>query len=233
METSTRIISYKSTLRVKRLLNSYAKNLKTSKAKIINYAFFEMFVKNPQKTKAKDIAEYMVSNKLELKKDNYTLHILNDYYAEITNLKKEVQLINNISYHDNEFIGSLLSFYFDKASFLRKKKVNKYLVKETQPKQIGIYLNKALKETINETCESYQLNAGLLLFDILTDTNLGDLPFKELPEIVIDSEEKERIIIYLPRLLHEHLNSLPLTNSFISEIRAEQYIKKYKIKQDE
>lgn len=232
METSTRIISYKATLKVKRLLDSYAKNLKTSKAKIINYAFFEIFVKNPKKTKAEDLANYVSSNRLELKKDNYTLHILNSYYEEITKLKKEVQLINNISYHDNEFIGSLLSFYFDKTSFLRKKKVSKYLVKEQQPKQIGIYLNKDLKETINETCGNYQLNAGVLIFDILTDSNLGDLPFKELRDIIIDSDKKERIIIYLPLLLHEHLNSLPLTNSFVSEIRAEQYIKKYRIKQD-
>ena len=123
MASTTRIIAYKSTLKVKRLLNKYSENLKTSKAKIINYAFYEIFVKYPEnKVTLETIATYIKTNNFDLKKDNYTLHILVDYYAGISALKKKVQTINNTNYHDNEFIGLLLSFYFDKISFLRKKK---------------------------------------------------------------------------------------------------------------
>lgn len=122
MESSTRIISYKATLRVKRLLNTYSGNLKTSKAKIINYALYEIFIKNSKKATASIIADYITSNNLDLKKDNYTLHILIEYYDRIVKLKEEVQIINKTDYHDNEFLGILLSFYFDKFSFLRKKK---------------------------------------------------------------------------------------------------------------
>lgn len=122
MEASTRIISYKATLRVKRLLNTYSDNLKTSKAKIINYALYEIFIKNPKKASASLIADYITSNNLDLKKDNYTLHILIEYYDRIVKLKEDVQIINKTDYHDNEFFGILLSFYFDKFSFLKKKK---------------------------------------------------------------------------------------------------------------
>jgi hypothetical protein len=231
MESSTRIISYKATLRVKRLLNTYSGNLKTSKAKIINYALYEIFIKNPKKATASIIADYITSNNLDLKKDNYTLHILIEYYDRIVKLKEEVQIINKTDYHDNEFLGILLSFYFDKFSFLRKKKVNEYLKEDQKPSQIGLYLNKELKCRINELCKIYQLNAGMLIFDILTDLNLGKLPFKSFPEdVIIESEKKERIIIYLPSFIHDELNNLPLSNSFITEIRSEQYLTKYKLK---
>ena len=122
MGSPTRIIAYKSTLKVKRLLNKYSENLKTSKAKIINYAFYEILVKYPDDATSETIATYIKTNNFDLKKDNYTLHILVDYYDQISALKKEVQTINSTDYHDNEFIGFLLSFYFDKISFLRKKK---------------------------------------------------------------------------------------------------------------
>ena len=233
MEASTRIISYKATLKVKQFLNKYSDNLKTSKAKIINYAFFEIFIKNPNKATAPIIAEYITSKSLDLKKDNYTLHILMDYYNQLMKLKEDVQIINKRNYHDNEFLGFLLSFYFDKFSFMQKKKVNKILKEDQKPSQIGLYLNKTLKCRINELCKKYQLNAGMLIFDILSDAELGNLPFKSFPkDVYIDSAEKERIIIYLPPSLHHQLKSLPLTNSFITEIRSEQYFEKFKFKKD-
>jgi len=233
MGSATRIISYKATLRVKRLLNQYSENLKTSKAKIINYALYEIFIKYPNKATAAAIATYITSNNFDLKKDNYTLHILIDYYDRFLALKEEVQTINHIEYHDNEFFGFLLSFYFDKISFVRKKKVNEHLKNDPKPSQIGLYLNKELKDRINKLCKDYQLNAGMLLFDILTDVDLGNLPFKFLPnDVVIESKEKERIIIYLPQYIHQQLNELPLTNSFITEIRSEQYLNKFNLKKD-
>ena len=70
----------------------------------------------------------------------------------------------------------------------------------------------------------------MLIFDILTDTELGNLPFKGLPEdVYISSDEKDRIIIYLPVSIHQELNELPLTNSFITGIRSEQYFNKYNL----
>ena len=171
---------------------------------------YEIFIKNPKKLHS-IIADYITSNNLDLKKDNYTLHILIEYYDRIVKLKEEVQIINKTDYHDNEFLGILLSFYFDKFSFLRKKKVNEYLKENHKPSQIGLYLNKELKCRINELCKIYQLNAGMLIFDILTDLNLGKLPFKSFPEdVIIESEKKERIIIYLPSFIHDELNNLPL-----------------------
>ena len=122
MQASTRIISYKATTRVKRFLNHYSDNLKTSKAKIINYALYEIFIKYPKKATASAIAKYITSNSFDLKKDSYTLHILLDYYERIIELKNQVQTINNKEYHDNEFLGLLLSFYFDKITFMQKKK---------------------------------------------------------------------------------------------------------------
>ncbi|MED4587862.1 hypothetical protein [Priestia flexa] len=231
MSSQTKITSYKLTLRAKRKLEQYALNLKTSKAKIINYALYEIFVKNEHKITAETIASYIKETKLNLKPDSYTFHLSFDYYDRIVLLKNDVQIINYTEYHDNEFIGILLSFYFDKVAIFRKKKVDKYLIKETKPSQIGLYLNKDLKDNINEICNRYQLNAGVLIFDILTDIEFGDLPFKNLPQdVVINSEEKERIIIFIPPMLHKQLKETPLSNSFIAEIRAEQYLKKYNLK---
>jgi hypothetical protein len=233
METSTRIISYKATLRVKRFLDKYSGNLKTSKAKLINFALFEIFIKYPNKATPAKIANYIKTEEFELIKGNYTLHILVDYYNRFEQLKKEVQDINKTEYHDNEFFGLLLSFYIDEVGFLRKKKVSEYFKSEDKPSQIGLYLNKEIKCRINELCSIYQLNAGTLIFDILTDTDLGNLPFKSFPkDVFINTSEKERIIIYLPHSLHEQLNNLPLTNSFITEIRGEQYLKKYKLRKE-
>lgn len=231
METSTRIISYKATPQVKSFLDKYSENLKTSKAKLINFALFEIFIKYPNKVTPASIANYITSEEFELIKGNYTLHILVDYYNRFVQLKKEVQVINKTEYHDNEFFGILLSFYIDEVGFIRKKKVIEYFKENKKPSQIGLYLNKELKSRINELCSTYQINAGTLIFDILTDTDLGNLPFKSFPkDIYINSSEKERIIIYLPNSLHLQLNGLPLTNSFITEIRSEQYLKKYKLR---
>jgi hypothetical protein len=233
MEASTRIVSYKATEDVKRFLDKYSVNLKTSKAKIINFALFEIFIKNPNKAAPAAIAKYIASNEFELIKGNYTLHILIDYYNRFVDLEKDVQAINAKEYHDNEFFGLLLSFYIDEIGFMRKKKVIEYFKTEQKPSQIGLYLNKSLKQSINDLCTIYQLNAGTLIFDILTDTDLGNLPFKSFPkDVYINSSEKERIMIYLPDSLHTQLNSLPLTNSFVTEIRSEQYLKKYKLKRD-
>ncbi|MCF7625483.1 hypothetical protein CQ056_25895 [Peribacillus simplex] len=231
MSSSTRIISYKATIRVKRNLEKFSDNLKTSKAKIINYAFYELFIKYPDKATPEVIADYISLNTFDLKKSNYTLHILIDYYDRITEIKSKVQTIKNVEYHDNEFIGLLLAFYFDKVSFLRKKKVNEQFKEFKKPSQIGLYLNKDLKGKITELCQDYQLNAGMLLFDILTDTDLGKLPFNSLPKnIVIESEEKERIMVFLPPYIHKQLNELPLSNSFIAEVRSEQYLHKFELK---
>ena len=93
-------------MRVKRFLDHYSGNLKTSKAKIINYALYEIFIKNPQKATASAIAEYIKSNSFDLKKDSYTLHILIDYYERIPRIEKSSsKTINNKEYHDNEFLG--------------------------------------------------------------------------------------------------------------------------------
>lgn len=231
MEAATKIISYKSTLRVKRFLDKYSLNLKTSKAKIINYAFFEMFIKKNNKVTPEVIAKYIVDNTFKFKKENYTLHILVDYDKRISELKKEVEIINRTEYHDNEFRGILLSFYIDKFSFMRKKKVSNYLKEDVTPQQVGLYFNTNLMNDINELCKRYQLNAGMLIFDILTDVQLGNLPFESFPkDVVIESSEKERIIVYLPILIHQELKNLPLTNSFVAEIRAEQFLKKFKLK---
>lgn len=230
MGVPTKITSYKLTLKTKRKLEQYAANLKTSKAKIINYGLFEIFVKYAEKVDANTVATYISNTSLNLKPDSYTFHLGVDYYERIMALKKEVQSITYNEYHDNEFIGILLSFYFDKLAIFRKKKVNEYLEKGEQPSQIGLYLNKKLKEKINEICNRYQLNAGVLIFDILTDIRLGDLPFGHFPkDVVIESEEKDRIIIFLPPTLHQQLKNLPLSNSFVTEIRAEQYMKKFNL----
>ena len=45
----------------------------------------------------------------------------------------------------------------------------------------------------------------------------------------ISRNEKDRIIIYLPVSIHQELNELPLTNSFITGIRSEQYFNKYSL----
>ncbi|MEQ7807784.1 MULTISPECIES: hypothetical protein [Priestia] len=230
MGVPTKITSYKLTLKTKRKLEQYATNLKTSKAKIINYALFEIFVKYTKKIDAAAVATYIKDTNLNLKPDSYTFHLSVDYYERIVQLKREVQAINYSEYHDNEFIGILLSFYFDKVAIFRKKKVNEYLIKDQQPSQIGLYLNKKLKDKINNICNRYQLNAGVIIFDILTDIHLGKLPFGHFPkDVVIDSEEKDRIIIFLPPTLHQQLKNLPLSNSFITEIRAEQYLKKFNL----
>ena len=93
-----------------------------------------------------------------------------------------------------------------------------------------MYLHIELKRRINELCKTYQLNAGMLLFDILTDIDLGSLPFKSFPtDVLIESKKKERIMIYLPKYIHQQLNELPLTNSFIAEIRSIQYLNKFKL----
>lgn len=230
MGVPTKITSYKLTLKTKRKLEQYATNLKTSKAKIINYGLFEIFVKYAEKVDANTVATYISNTSLNLKPDSYTFHLGVDYYERIIALKKEVQSITYNEYHDNEFIGILLSFYFDKLAIFRKKKVNEYLEKGEQPSQVGLYLNKNLKEKINKICDIYQLNAGVLIFDILTDIHLGDLPFGNFPkDVVIESEEKDRIIIFLPPNLHQQLKIIPLSNSFITEIRAEQYLKKFNL----
>lgn len=230
MSVPTKITSYKLTLKTKRKLEQYATNLKTSKAKIINYGLYEIFVKYNEKFDANTVASYINNTSLNLKPDSYTFHLAVDYYERIVSLKKEVQAITYDEYHDNEFIGILLSFYFDKVAMFRKKKVNEYLQKDEQPSQIGLYLNKKLKEKINGICNRYQLNAGVLIFDILTDIRLGDLPFGHFPkDVVIESEEKDRIIIFLPPTLHQQLKNLPLSNSFVTEIRAEQYLKKFNL----
>ncbi|MED4455622.1 hypothetical protein [Metabacillus fastidiosus] len=230
MKGATKVTSYKLTLKVKRLLEKYSSNLKTSKAKLINYGLFEVFVKNKEKIGPDIIAEYINSTKLILKKDTYTFHILEEYYNQITNLKEEVEKINNTKYHDNEFLGIILSFYFDKIAFLRKKKVIEQLEEDEKPSQIGLYLNIKLKKRINELCEKYQLNAGTLFFDVLSDISSKNFPFHSFPKnIYIESEEKERIIIYLPKYIHNELNENPLSNSFIAEIRAEQFFKKFNI----
>lgn len=55
--------------------------------------------------------------------------------------------------------------------------------------------------------------------------------FNSLPKnLVIESKEKERIIVYLPPYIYQQLNELPLSNSFITEIRSEQYFQKFKLK---
>ncbi len=56
----TKITSYKLTNKSKKLLNTYAEQLKTRKSKIITYGIFEMLVK--QQVDPKKIADYIEKN---------------------------------------------------------------------------------------------------------------------------------------------------------------------------
>jgi len=80
MGVPTKITSYKLTLKTKRKLEQYATNLKTSKAKIINYALFEIFVKYTKKIDAAAVATYIKDTNLNLKPDSNTFNLSVDYY---------------------------------------------------------------------------------------------------------------------------------------------------------
>ena len=119
-----------------------------------------------------------------------------------------------------------LSYYFDKFTFMqKKKKVIEHLKEVQEPSQIGLYLNIELKSRINELCKTYQLNAGMLLFDILTDVDLGSLPFRSFPTDVVIESKKKKSCFYLPKYIHQAFNKFPLTNSFIAEIRVRTVFK--------
>ncbi|MGZ9869619.1 hypothetical protein ACU3L3_14465 [Priestia endophytica] len=230
MDKSVHIVAYKAPTRIRKKIENYSKNLKASQAKLINYGLYELFMKSPHKSTPEHIASYISSKSFKMKKDNYTLRITEEYYKKILLMKKEVEAINKEEYFDNEFLGFLLCYYFDKIAFYEKKKVNDKLKTQGNPTQVGLYFNKKLKEKINDVSFRFQINAGMLVFDILTDPALGQLPFKGVPNnIVITDEEKERIIVYMPKYLHEELNQLPLANSFVAEVRGERYMSKYKL----
>lgn len=67
-------------------------------------------------------------------------------------------------------------------------------------------------------------------FDVLSEISSKNFPFHSFPNnIYIESKEKERTIIYLLKYIHNELNENLLSNSFIAEIRAEQFFGKFNI----
>lgn len=223
----TKITSYKLTNKSKTLLNTYAEQLKTRKSKIITYGIFEMLVK--QQVDPKKIADYINKNTFNFLKERPTILMNLGHFESTCKLKKEVEKILQIDIYDNEFLGILILYYFEKVAFYHKKKTLKELT--TNPincVQVGFYINSDLKAKLVSICDKYSLTNGLLLFDILTDYRVGKLPLNEFPsDIEIESDQKEKITVFIPDFAHETLNNLPLTNSFVVEIRSEKFLNIY------
>ncbi|MDZ3956238.1 hypothetical protein U0X36_25850 [Bacillus thuringiensis] len=225
----TKITSYKLTSKSKKLLNTYAEQLKTRKAKIITYGIFEMLVK--QQLDPKKIADYIEKNTFVFLKDRPTILMNMGHFESVCKLKKEVEKITGKDLYDNEFLGILILYYFEKVAFYHKKKTIKELT--TNPincTQVGFYINSDLKAKLVFLCDKYSLTNGLLLFDILTDQKVGKLPLNEFPsDIEIESDKKEKITVFIPDFAHDNLNNLPLTNSFVVEIRSEKFLDIYSL----
>lgn len=229
---SNTVTSYRISKEVDQKVNHYKQYFFTRKSKIITFAFYEMFSKDP--IDIDSLAQYIKQNcdKIELDEVNKSISLRDEYLAAIYDLKSKVENILNTKLYLNRFVGYLLEYYFTSMAFYLKK--NQFIADPSvleEKSQVGIYVNTEVKTLLSELSSAFNLPKNMIVLDSLHINEQASFfeTHKTKDEIGIDTFEKERIILNLPHSVHQKLKELPFSFSPYIDIKLFDYIREYSL----
>ncbi|SFX74614.1 hypothetical protein SAMN04487866_1228 [Thermoactinomyces sp. DSM 45891] len=217
-------ISYRLTPKANKLLSTYTAKMQTTRSKLVSFILYDALIKNEiSVNKLREIMETMKSR--DLLPDNLPLHTANSTFDAIEKARKNVPEFTS---YRNEFLGWLLSYHIELLPQKLKKKTGEALTQDDFiPEQTAFFLNPKLKKKMGKYIKKYRLTVQFLVFDILFNEHFSSTEF--LANITISKEEKKaRYLTMLPKFLYKEVKNSPISISFLIEVSAENYLKKYK-----
>lgn len=225
------LVSYRLYKQDLELLDNYAKQLNTSRSKIVSYFLYELMVKKGDIQYIRNVIEESSLTKQLNKKQltgNINLYVRKETKRSIDELRSQLYEETGKRLNRNLFIGALVTFQLHKQI---KKKLQKGLTPDDlKPKQVAIYLKKSLYEKVIHHVETNRLSIQLLLLDCLEDPELENgLPYYR-DQQEEGTEDYERIITLLPNYLYEKIKQLPIHLTFLASIQLQKHLDKYAVK---
>lgn len=219
------LVSYKLYKKDLEKLDSYAKQLNSSRSKVVSYFLYQALVKKDDQYIQQIIEEANLTNKKELS-GNINLYVRKETKKEIDHLRSQISERTGKRLNRNVFIGAIVTYQLHQE--LKKNLQKELTTDDFKPQQVAIYLRKTLYEKVSQHIKDHRLSFQLLLLDCLEDPDLEKgLPYFRGTDPEKEPENYERVITLLPNYLYKKIKQLPIHLTFLSSIQLQKHLDKY------
>ncbi|TCS94866.1 hypothetical protein [Hazenella coriacea] len=222
------LVSFKLYKEDLQLLDLYAKQLKSSRSKIVSYFLYEMFIKQ-QPLNFYRMSEIVEEMNLTAKKrltSNINLYVRKETKTLIDQVRSQIFETTGKKINRNIFIGAIITYALYQQ--LKKNQLKQLSLEDLQSKQVAIYLKNSLYTKVIQHIESHRISFQLLLLDSLEDPQLEEgLPLFEIKDSPNETAGSSRVITLLPYYLYKKIKRLPLHLSFIASIQLQKHLNQY------
>lgn len=222
------LVSYKLYKEDLQLLDLYAKQLNSSRSKIVSYFLYDMLIKQ-QPLDLQHIGEIIEEMNLTVKKrltSNINLYVRKETKTLIDQIRTQILETTGKKINRNIFIGTIITHALYKQ--LKKNQKKQLSIEDIQAKQVAIYLKNSLYTKVIQHIESHRISFQLLLLDSLEDPCLVEgLPSFKIKDDSGEPDGYSRVITLLPYYLYKKLKHLPLNLSFIASIQLQKHMNQY------